>query len=168
MSGNQEVVTIDKKHKYSADAYKVFYTTGKFNLSGNIASVGIPTQTGTLNWTDVTLKNYNYYKLFAGTKVVDASGLKMKFSGYASSNNRGLQEMFSGCSQMEYGPELLFRTWPTGNTAGDLFYGCDNLKSFKFDMIGASWTVGAFSGRQPNGIVGTHESWSNFNGYYVE
>lgn len=165
VSGSQGVVTVDRKHKYSADRYKVFSTTGKFNLSGNIASVGIPSQTATMNWTDATLVNYNYYKLFAGTKVVDASGLKMKFSSCASSATYGLQGMFSGCSQMEYGPELLFRTWPASKTAGYLFRDCMKLKSFKFDMIGASWTGAAFDGLLPNGVTASTATWTTIYGY---
>lgn len=146
----------------SAQSYKCFQSTKTFNLSGNI---------GSLIRQDIQYWNTNpgslqFYKLFYGSKVVDASGLKMKFDSVGS---QALQEMFKRCHQMEYGPELLWRTWPTAQTAASMFWGCDKLKSFKFDMIGWIWETTAFNGKNATGQGQSYTPiWDQMYGYWED
>ena len=99
-----------------------FNTTGNFDVQGNIMSLLFGNNYK--GQTDLTGKNYAFYKLFnSNTKVINAENLSLPATTLV---NYCYGNMFNGCSSLTTAPELPATT--LANTCYyQMFYGCTSL-----------------------------------------
>lgn len=85
--------------KSVSDENKLFTTTGRYNVGGDIHTVMFDYKTK----VDTLIKEYSMYNLFGSTKLVDASNMVLPAKVLS---NHCYQSMFSGCTQLVKAPEL--------------------------------------------------------------
>lgn len=97
-----------------------FSSSGMFNASGELLSI---LQLGVINPTYSAMER-EFYKLFYGTKIVDASDMLIST---AIAVNNCCFEMFRECILMTYPPKILATQAAGTDCYSNMFYGCTSL-----------------------------------------
>lgn len=101
-----------------------FKSTGRFDVKGNIMSLQYGDNfIGQTDLTDKVDNDYVFYRLFAGTDVVNANKLILPATTLESSC---YSQMFMNCTSLETPPELPATTLKVRCYA-NMFYGCTSL-----------------------------------------
>ena len=99
----------------------MFYSNGHFNVEGNPLS--LVDDTNFADITDLTDKNFIFYRLFKNTDVVNASNLALPATTLAE---QCYLQMFQGCTSLTSAP-VLPATTLAQSCYSSMFYGCTSL-----------------------------------------
>lgn len=152
-----------------------FSSTGAFDIEGNAMSLLFGDNFS--GRTDLTGRNYAFYKLFSGSTTVHSA--ENMILPATTLSNYCYYYMFANCTSLTTAPELLAPTLAT-SSYNRMFFGCSNLNYIKCLAVNKSasdstnyWTYGVASSGTfikdantswPSGENGIPQNWSVIDG----